>query len=250
LQEVIAELPVAQPQLGSEGLSASAHRVLLAGSVEGLQHPPLCPNCGAAAAHPLPITKVFMYNDGDDSGWGYRIARATPLFCKACIRRHQNEAVPVTTIDRLKSAILTELAIPGVGTAAFGLFVLNEQAAAILRDVRRQWPILILVGVLLLVAVLCLRAAWTGNAHRRVPRQTDTSQAFDFGDNGGSSFSTTSRTYAIRNADHAEAFERLNAERSGAWLGPTQRRREQRAFWIGVALIAVVALAMHYVGVL
>lgn len=243
-------MPVAQPQLGNEGLSASAHRVLLAGSVEGLQHPPLCPNCGAAAARPLPITKVFMYNDGDDSGWGYRTARATPLFCDACILRHQGEAVPVTIIDRLKSAILTELAILGVGTAVFGLFVLSEQAAAILRDVRRQWPILILVGVLLLVAVLCLRAAWTGNTHRRVPRQTDTSQAFDFGDNGDSSFRTTSRTYAIRDADCAKAFERLNAERSGAWLGPTQRRREQRAFWITAALIAVLALAMYYVGVL
>lgn len=191
-----------------------------------------------------------MYSDGDDSGWGYRIARATPLFCDACIRRHQSEAVPVTSIDRLKSAILTELAMPGIGMAAFGLFVLNDQAAAILRDVRRQWPILVFVAALLLVAGLCLRAAWTGNAHRRVPRQTDTSRAFDFGDNGDSSFRTTSRTYAIRNADHAKAFERLNAERSSAWLGPTQRRREHRAFWITAALIAVIALAMYYIRIL
>lgn len=244
---MIAGLPVAQPQLGNESLSPSAYRVLLAGSVEGLQHPPLCPNCGAAAARPLPVTKVFMYNDTGDSGWRYRIARATPLFCEACIHRHQAEAVPVTSIDRLKSALLTELALPGVGTAAFGIFILNDKAAVILRDFQRQWPILVFIGVLLLVALLCLRAAWTNNAHRRVPRQTNTSQAFDFGDNGDSPFGTTPRTYAIRNAGHARAFEQLNAERSRAWLGPTQRRRESQVFWITAVVIAAFALAMYYV---
>lgn len=223
--------------------------MLLAGSIEGLQHPPLCPNCGAVAARPLPITKVFMYNDGDDSGWRYRTARATPLFCEACIHRHQGEAAPVTSMDKLKSVILTELAIPGVGTAAFGIFVLSNQASAILHDVQRQWPILVLIGVLLLVALLCMRAAWTDNAHRRVPRQTSTSLAFDFGDNGNSPFRTTLRTYTIRDADHAEAFERLNVERSRALVGPTQRRRESRTFWISAMIIAGAALAMYYIGV-
>jgi hypothetical protein len=244
-------LPVAHPNLGDQGLSPNTHRVLLAGPVEGLQHPPLCPNCGAASDNPLPITKVFMYNYGgdDDGGWRYRMARATPLFCDACIHRHQCEAVPVTNADRLKSVILTELAIPGFGLAAFGLFVLNNTAAGVLRDFARQWPILILVGALFLMALLYLRASWTNNAHRRVPMQTNTSQAFDFGDDGDTSFRTTLRTYALRNADHAEAFKRLNAERSSVLLGPTQRRRENRRFWITAAVIMLLALVMYYVRV-
>ncbi len=242
-------MPVAQPQLRNNDLSPDAHRVLLAGSIDGLRYPPLCPCCGAAAADPLPIAKGFMYNRGDtdDAGWRYRIAQATPLFCRSCLDRHRSEAVPVTGMDRLKSVIFSELAIPGFGTAAFTLFLLHDKAATLLRDVPRQWPVLAFIGGLLLVAAQCLRSAWANNAHRRMPMQTETSRAFDFGDNGDSPFETTARTYAIRNGEHAAALKRLNAERSAGLLGPTQRRRESRASWVTAAVIAALALAAHYV---
>ena len=190
-----------------------------------------------------------MYNQGgdDNGGWRYRLARATPLFCGACIQRHHGEVLPVTGIDRLKSIILTELTIPGFGLAAFGSFLLGNTAAGILRDPARQWPLLLLIGVLFLTALVCFSLSWTGNAHRRVPMQTDTSQAFDFGDNDDSPFRTTSRTYAIRNAKHAEAFKQLNAVRSSALLGPAQRRRESQRFLIIAAVVLLIALAMYYV---
>ncbi len=242
-------MPIAQPQLRDDDLSPDAHRVLLAGSIDSLRYPPLCPHCGAAAADPLPIAKVFMYNHGHtaDAGWRYRIAQATPLFCRSCLARHRSEAVPVTGMDRLKSVVFSELAIPGFGTATFALFLLHDKAASLLRDVPRQWPVLAFIAVLLLVAVQCLRSAWADNAHRRVPRQTETSRAFDFGDNGDSPFGTTARTYAIRNGEHAAALERLNAGRSAGLLGPAQRRRESLAFWVTAAIIAALALAAHYV---
>ena len=38
----------------------------------------------------------------------------------------------------------------------------------------------------------------------------------------------------------------LNAHRSAALLGPAQRRRESRAFWITAALMAALAFAGYY----
>lgn len=240
-------MPVAQPQHGHQDLPPDAHRVLLAGSIEGLHFPKLCPDCGAVAADPLSITKVFMYNHHDDSGWRYRVATATPLFCRTCISHHRAQALPVTSIDRLKSLIFTELAIPAFGLSAFGLFLLKETAPHIIRNVQLEWPLLAIIGLFFLLAILCLRTAWQNNAHRRLPVQTQISRAFDFGDNDTSMYQTTSRTYAIRDAGYARQFEQLNAERSAALLGPEQKRRERKAFWITAAIVATVALVAHYI---
>lgn len=240
-------MPVAEPQLLNEGLSRAAHCVTLAGPVGGLRYPPLCPNCGATAADKLPITKVFMHNRGgsDDAGWDYRIAKAIPLFCRRCLDRHWAEAVPVTSLDRIRSVVFSELAIPGIGTAAFALFLLVDMRGKLMRDLSREWPLLALIVGLLLIAALCFRTAWTNNAHRRVPRQTLISKTFDFGDSDDSPFRTTVRTYAVRNAACAEAFGRLNANTSATLLGPVQRRRESRRFWITAAVIAAIALCAY-----
>lgn len=241
-------MPIAQPQLRDCELALDTHRIVLAGSIEGLLYPEICPNCGAAAAVPLPITKVFQYNHGhtDDAGWQYRLARAAPMFCRDCLARHNSEAMPVTIVDKLKSVVLSELAIPGFGTAAFAFFLLYDKGPTFLFNLARNWPVLAFIGGLLLISLLCLRTAWTNNAYRRVPRQTETSRAFDFGDDYTSPFQTTGRTYAIRNGEHAAFLEKMNAERSAGRLGPTQRRRESRAFWITAAIIATLALAGHY----
>ncbi len=239
-------MPTAQPQLGHQDLQPDAHRVLLAGSIEGLQYPPLCPNCGAPATDPLPITKVFMYNDQDEAGWRYRTAQATPFFCRTCLDRHYAEALPVTAVDRLKTVVFNELAIPTLALSVFGLFLLTDTAPSIVRNPQRQWPILAVIAALFLLALLCLRGAWRGSAYRRLPTQTPTSRAFDFGDNGYSMYRTTRRTYAIRNQTYAAAFEQLNAARSAALLGPEQRRRENKAFWTTATIIAALALGMYF----
>ena len=242
-------MPTARPQLRDSDLAPNAHRMVLAGAIEDLRYPGICPNCGAPADTPLAITKVFQYNHGnnDDAGWKYRLAQAAPLFCPECIARHQAEALPVTAADKLKSALLTELALPGLGTAAFAIFLLQDKGARYFGDLQRHWPVLAFIGGLLFIAVLCLWMAWTGNAHRRVPRQTETSRAFDFGDDDTSSFQTTGRTYAIRDGNHAAALGRLNAERSAGLLGPAQRKRERRTFWMTAAIIAALAVAGYHV---
>lgn len=89
-------MAVIRPELGNEGLAEDAHRILLAGPIETLFYPPLCPNCGHSATETLPITKVFQFNHRDDAPWRYRVARAAPLFCTDCIRRHHAELWPLT----------------------------------------------------------------------------------------------------------------------------------------------------------
>ena len=243
-------MAVAAPQLGDDGLSPTAERVALAGPIGGLRYPPACPNCGGPATGKLPVTKVFQYNHGteDDSGWAYRTASATPLFCSPCLARHRAERVPVTLGDRLKSCLLTELALPAVGSAAFGLFLANDNLTRIMRDPRREWPLLALILALLGLALLCLRLAWTANAHRRVERQTPTSRAFDFGDDATTIYRTSARTYAIRDPGYAAALLALNQARSAELLGPAQQRRENRTFWITAIIVVALALGGYLIG--
>lgn len=236
-------MAIFEPQLGDEGLSTAANRVAIARPIGSLEHPPLCPNCGSAAGQPLLIRKVFMYNQRDDSGWHYRIDEAAPLFCEPCIARHQAEQQPVDGLDLAKSALLSELALPGIGLTLFGLFLLSNTAGEWLHDPGGEWPLLAFSAGLILAGWSCFRAGWSSNARRRVPAQTEVAKAFDFGDDQTTTFQTVPRTYAIRDPACAASFAALNADRSAALLGPAQKRRESQHFWIMAIIVAAVAVA-------
>lgn len=239
-------MAVAGSQLGDMDLDPAAIRVSLAGSLAGLRYPPICPNCEAPATVPVAVTKVFSWNhndygDSSGSGWKYRIAQAEPLFCTSCAARHYTQEQPVTTLDKLKTVLMTELALPGIGTLAFGLFLLKETGAKIVRDPAGQWLLLTIVVVLLSIGALCLRSAWLSNDHRRIPRQTAISRAFDFGDDGSNAFTTQLRTYAFRSAAYADAFGALNADRSAVARGPQQRVSENKRTFVVAAIVIAIA---------
>lgn len=236
-------MTVARPQVGDEGLGPATIRVSLAGPLVNLVYPRTCPNCGATASVPIEIEKVFSYNHNDDGGWQHRIARAEPLFCEQCLMRHLAEKRPVTLADRLRSVFLTELAVPGIGMLAFGLFLLIKTGAKIARDPIAEAFLAGAIAALLLIGLLCLRAAWTVNGHRRVPTRTATSLAFDFGDDQSTAFQTVPRTYGFLDADYATAFAALNGDRSRVLLGSTQRRRETRRTIITGAIVLGIATA-------
>ena len=230
-------MAVIQPELGTEGLADGGHRILLAGPIEALAYPPLCPNCGAQATQRLPVVKVFMFNNQNDGPWQHRIARADPLFCAECVRRHRSEHRPITAAERLKSIVFSELAFPGFLTAAFALFLIKEGIGDALRDAGRGGPLFAFAAILALVSWLCFRAAASRTAHRRIPALTSIQRAFDFGDDGTTAFTTIQRSYVIRNPHSAEAFERLNAARSEALTGPEAKARDNRRTWLfGLAL--------------
>jgi hypothetical protein len=159
----------------------------------------------------LSIAKAFRFSPGGDSGWGYRVAEATPRFCRTCFERHHANAQPVTGLDRLKSLVSSELIIPAVGLGAFAGLVLINSVGRLLRRPAGEWPIAAFAAVLILIALHCLRSAWAGNAHKRVPIQTEITRSFDFGDDDDSAFQQTARIYALRHEGYAIALRRLNA---------------------------------------
>lgn len=204
---------VATALLGNEGLMSPSNRVMVSGSIADLAYPPICPNCGADARRPLLIAKPFMFSSGDDSGWSHRVAEARPLFCEPCHTRHVSEVLPVTVADRLKSLLSQSLLFSALGLGAFGGLIAVNRAVQFMTDPAGEWPIIALAGVMLMTGWYCAQIAWREGLWARIPVLTATSAAFDFGDDDGSAFQKTARTYAIRNAACASAFEKINAKR-------------------------------------
>jgi hypothetical protein len=235
-------MPIFIPQSGDEGLPREGHRVLLAGSLGGLSYPPICPCCGARASEPLPITKVFVA-DTFDGPANFKIITAAPMFCGTCIARHHAEETPPTTAERIKGALLTENAMPGFGLTALAMFLLYQvETHGAHGSAKQHWVMLGVVAGFLALAYACFRHAWSEAAHKRIAPQTEVTRSFDFGDDSSSMFETRPRTYIIRDAACADAFTRLNAGRSAERLGPAQRRRERRRFWIATAIFGALAI--------
>jgi hypothetical protein len=236
-------MPIFIPQFGDESLSPNAHRVSLAGSIEGLEYPLLCPACGTTASEKLAIAKVFIEQDSEVTY--YRVAKAKPFFCPACIAQHRSEEQPVTAGDLLKVAVRSKQMIPTVAMTSLSLFLMVKvlpNSTARLQGV----PIVgALIAIFLGLAWLCFRKP-LGQPHNHVPPQTSVSLAFDFGDNEKSYFATGPRLYAFRNRAYAEAFEQLNAARSAELLGPEQKQREKSRLWIAGAIAVVLFLLIMF----
>lgn len=231
-------------QSGDEGLPPGAHRVAIAGPIDELKYPALCPHCGAAAGERLPIEKVFRETYSDDTPSGVKIARATPLFCESCIKRHRAEEQPATLGERLKSLLLTEQALAGYSMSATGLLLGSQilkhtQALA----TKVGFALLGLSALFLLGAYSCFRRGWNTNRYRRIPPQTGITRSFDFGDDDSSTFKTVKRTYAVSDTAYAEAFARMNADLDAELLGPERRRREKIHLWIAFVICASAAVA-------
>jgi hypothetical protein len=231
-------------QSGDEGLRPDAHRVAIAGPIDDLKYPALCPHCGAAADKRLSIEKVFRETYSDDTPSGVKIARATPLFCSTCISDHRAEEQPPTLGERLKSLFLTEQALAGYSMSATGL-LLGSQMLKHTQALATKVGIALLglSALFLLGAYSCFRRGWDTNRYRRIPPQTNVTRSFDFGDDDSSPFKTVKRTYALSDAAYAEAFTHMNSDLDAKWLGPERRRREKLHLWIAVVICAVAALA-------
>ena len=136
---------------------------------------------------------------------------AQPLFCQACIVRHQTLQPPVSQFEMVLSVLSQELVIPAVGLGLFGGFLMLSQLLAFLRNPSAQWPIIAGAAVMVVMALHCARSAWQSGAYKRIPVPSKVSVCFDFGDNDDSpTFAMAGRTYAFSNAEYAAAFEELN----------------------------------------
>jgi len=214
----------------------------VAGPIEGLSYPPLCPSCGAAASTALAIPKVFWFDPGGDTPGGHRIAQANPLFCTSCVARHRAEALEPGLVAILTTTLFSELVIPAVGTLSLGLFMLHLLLPRALGTLEKTWWLLLIACGLVGVGISSFRTAWPATRWKRVPAQTSITRAFDFGDDDTGWFKTEPRTYVIRNAACGAAFARLNEALHAKLTGPEQRSRERRRWWIAATIMVAIAI--------
>ncbi|WP_424630695.1 hypothetical protein [Bradyrhizobium sp. SYSU BS000235] len=236
-------MAIIEIQSGDEGLQSHAQRVAIAGPIDELKYPALCPHCGAAAAEQLPIEKVFRYTHTDDTPSGVRITRATPLFCGACALRHRAEQQPPTLGEQMKSLFVTEQALAAYSMLATGL-LLGSQLLKHTQALSTKVGVALLgvSALFLLGAYACFRNSWSTNRYRRIPPQTSITRSFDFGDDDSSPFATVKRTYALRSPTYADAFARMNADLDAKWLGPERQRREALHFWIAAVICGLAVV--------
>jgi hypothetical protein len=225
-----------------DGLAENPHLIRLAGPLGGLRFPALCPSCGAAARQGLEIAKAFMRTGGTDQLRRFEIARAHVPFCPSCIAEHRRELDPLTVTERLLSMLRSELAWPGLGLAALGVFFATQMSHQIASDPKGSLPLVALLVVLFSTAGVCLKAAWNKGERFRLPAPTRITSSFDFGDDQSNDFGTYARLYSIRDARFAEAFAHLNRDTSDQLLGPGGKARTNRNFILGLLLLALVVV--------
>jgi len=200
-----------EPQGNASELAPHPHRLTLRGAASGLQFPPLCPNCGGAAAERLSYAKVFSHADSDGPT-RYVVSSIAVPFCGACIARHRAQEVPRTLMSDLVSSFAT---MDMLG-AVFGL-----------------------------IAWAQANAVWQQTARFRVPPQSDVTIAFDFSDDTAPAFESARFVCTMRNTAFANAFRALNIEHEYLPASPqaqAERRRSNRLLWIFGALLAAFAL--------
>lgn len=234
-----------EPQDIASELAPHAHRFSLCGALSGLQFPPLCPNCGNAAAHSLTCTKVFRHPDSDGPTRYTVISIAVP-FCDTCTARHRAAEVKRTWMSDLVSSFATMEMLGAVFPAMAALFCFYLALGDLFNA--RAMNTLMELGIGAVFAVIAYsqaRTTWAETERFRVPPQSDVTIAFDFSDDIASVSESARFVCTVRNPVFAEAFRALNIGRQYVPNSPraqAERRRSNRLLWIYGTVLAVFAV--------
>ena len=234
-----------EPQSNASELAPHSHRFTFSGTASSLQFPPLCPNCGSAAANRLNCAKVFRQSDSDGPT-RYTVTSITVPFCDACIAKHRAQEVKRTLMSDLISSFATMDMLGAVFPALAALFLLYLALGDLFHG--RATRVLVELGigaVFGLIAWAQARAVWDQTARLRVPPQSDVTIAFDFSDDTAPAFESARFICTVRHPAFANAFRVLNIEHEYLPKSPqaqAERRRSNRLLWIFGALLAAFAL--------
>ena len=235
------ELPIAYQ--GDEGLPADSQRVTLAGSLRGVHWPALCPNCGAAAAERLTLSRVFRRmrdTEGAGGGWRYHISRARVPFCATCVERHWQLTQRMSLTTYLLHLVATPLLISFVGAAYFAIRLFRPLVLETL-GTSSQLLGLGVFGALVLAMVTSAAGAWWRMRFYCIPPETEISSACVFSDKLGNALIGARRVYAIRDAGCAEAL--LAANRARLWTAADEQRSGRRNVLLGTLALAGLGAA-------
>lgn len=137
---------------GSE-LVPHAHRMTLWGSPSTLDFPPICPNCGNAAANRVSYSKVFQRSSDSDTPVGHVVIRVAVPFCDDCIAQHRAQTSSASLVQTVLSSFATGDMQTSVTQAfdysdskaapfesdKFTCTMRDERFAAAFRDLNRQF---------------------------------------------------------------------------------------------------------------
>lgn len=234
-----------EPQDNASELAPHPHRFTLCGAASSLQFPPLCPNCGSAAADRLTYAKVFSQTDSDGPT-RYVVSSIAVPFCDPCIARHRAQEVKRTPLSDLISSFATMDMLGAVFPALAALFLLYLALGDLSHGRGTRMLVELGIGAVFgLIAWAQARAVWDETERFRVSPQSDVTIAFDFSDDTAPAFESARFIYAMRNPAFANAFRVLNIEREYLPASPqaqAERRRSNRLLWIFGALLAAFAL--------
>ena len=233
------------PQDNASELAPHPNRLTLRGALSGLEFPPLCPNCGCAAADRLMCAKVFRHADSDGPTRHVVSSVAVP-FCDACIARHRAQESRRTWMSDLLSSFATLDMLGAVFPALAALFLLYLALGDLFHGRGTRMGVeLGIGGVFGLIAWAQARAVWNETEHLRVPPQSDVTIAFDFSDDTAPAFESARFICTMRNPTFANAFRVLNIEREYLPASPqaqAERRRSNRLMWVVAAMLVAFAL--------
>ena len=237
--------PCIEPQDNSSELQPHRHRLTLRGTPASIRFPPLCANCGAAAAGTVDVSKVFRQCEVEGPT-RYTVTTAAVPFCSACTVAHRAQEVRPAMVDNVFSSFvgmnMLGAVFPGLGAAFLAWIALGDLLHG------RGTRALVELGLgacFALVAWGAGRAIWRENERFRVPRQTEIAKAFDFSGDVAPALESARFVCALRNDAFAAAFESLNRDRAWDASSPAavaERERSNRLMWIFGGVIAVVAL--------
>lgn len=233
---------------GGAALAPHAHRMTLWGAPDAARFPPLCPNCGKAAANSLRLAKAFRRASGSDTPDSTVVLSVTVPFCDACIARHRAEVQSPGLASTLLSSFSSGDMFGAVGCAAAAVFTGYHALDELLQGRWSHFGVFAgLTALFGLIARFQGRQAWHDTEHARIPAPTRVAQAFDYGDNAPAPFESPKYDCTMRDERFAAAFKALNRERefvTGSPAALADTHQAHRQTWI--IGIVVAALALYF----
>lgn len=244
-----------QPQHAASDLAPHAHRCTLRGDPSELTFPPICACCGASATQRLRQTKVFVRSHSDAPQERVMSSVDVP-YCDGCSAQHRAGSPPQGALQRAAtyfgSADIFGAIVPGVAA----LWVVANLALP--RLWRGDFISVLFSGGLALLFVYVARVQWReaerATAHRRVPRSTEITRAFDYSDDVAAAFEPPRYVCTMRDGAFAQAFLALNASRVWHAASPAARaeaqtaRRKTRLVIAALIVVALISFVVEWLG--
>lgn len=227
-------------------LAPHAHRMTLWGAPDAAEFPPVCPNCGSAAATSLRLAKGFRRSSGSDTPDVRVVISVSVPFCNDCIARHRAEARTPGLLPSLLSSFGSGNMFAAVGFGTAAAFTGYHAFDELLRGRPSHFGVFAgLTAVFGLIARIQGKIGWQETEYVRVPVRTSVTQAFDYSDNEPAPFESAKYECTFRDDRFAAAFKALNRQlefQPGSVQAQADRRNANRQAWIVGIVVAAIAL--------